>query len=128
MKLLLDTHTLAWWLEDSPKLGPAARAAMLEDGNAIWVSAVSAMEVTTKYRLGKWPEAEWLALNFSDMLGEEGFSILPVTLDHAVLAGSMPIAHKDPFDRLLIAQARVEDMPFLSNEAMFDGFGVRRIW
>lgn len=128
MKLLLDTHTLAWWLEDSPKLGPAARAAMLEDGNAIWVSAVSAMEVTTKYRLGKWPEAEWLALNFSDMLGGEGFSVLPVTLDHAVLAGSMPIAHKDPFDRLLIAQARVEDMPLLSNEAMFDGFGVRRIW
>lgn len=125
---MLDTHTLAWWLEDSPKLGPAARAAMLEEGNAIWVSAVSAMEVTTKYRLGKWPEAEWLALNFPEMLGGEGFSVLPVTLGHAVLAGSMPIAHKDPFDRLLIAQARVEDMPLLSNEALFDGFGVRRIW
>ena len=125
---MLDTHTLLWWFFDLSRLGKQALAVLEDRDNIITVSAVSAMEITTKFRIGKLPDAERLATNFSGEVAIEGFATLPITLDHAVLAGSMPIAHKDPFDRLLIAQARVEDMPLLSNEAMFDGFGVRRIW
>ena len=114
--------------EDSKRLGTAARDTMLAEQNEIFVSAVSAMEVTNKVRLGKWPEAAWLAANFERSIAEEGFENLPVTVEHAAFAGSLPIDHKDPFDRLLIAQARIEDLPLLSNEKLFDGFGVKRIW
>lgn len=86
------------------------------------------MEIATKFRLGKLPSAEPLALGFEDETAEAGFLPLPLTLTHARVAGSLAIPHKDPFDRLLIAQAIVEDMFLVSNEAVFDGFGVSRLW
>lgn len=126
MRLLLDTHALIWWVEDSPRLSEAARAAIA--GNEVLVSAASAWEVTTKFRLGKLPSAERMARAFAAEVAAEGFLPLPVTLDHAALAGTLDFAHKDPFDRLLIAQARIERLPLVSNETPFDGFGVERIW
>ncbi|MEA3062487.1 MAG: hypothetical protein QOJ94_2268 [Sphingomonadales bacterium] len=126
MRLLLDTHALIWWVEDSPRLSEAARAAIA--GNEVLVSAASAWEVTTKFRLGKLPSAERMARAFAAEVAAEGFNPLPVTLDHAALAGTLDIPHKDPFDRLLIAQARIERLPLASNETLFDGFGVERIW
>ncbi|MFL6858929.1 MAG: type II toxin-antitoxin system VapC family toxin [Allosphingosinicella sp.] len=126
MRLLLDTHALIWWVEDSPLLSQAARAAIAE--NEVLVSAASAWEVTTKHRLGKLPSAKRIALAFAAEVAAEGFVPLPVTLDHAALAGNLDIPHKDPFDRLLIAQARIERLPLVSNEALFDGFGVERLW
>ena len=86
------------------------------------------MQVTTKYRLGKLPEAGLLADDFAGVLATLGFAELPISVAHAATAGSLRIDHKDPFDRLLIAQAQVENVAFASNETIFDGFGVRRNW
>lgn len=102
---------------------------MIDSGeHEIFVSAVSAMEIATKFRLGKLPSAEPLALAFEGETAAAGFFALPLSLTHGRVAGSLPIPHKDPFDRLLIAQAIVEDMFLVSNEAVFDGFGVSRLW
>ena len=101
----------------------------IEDANAeVWVSAASAMEIATKYRIGKLPQARALALDLQDMVDGQGFAHLPISLVHARAAGLSPIPHKDPFDRLLIAQAHIERMTLISNETMFDGFGVARLW
>ena len=128
MRLLLDTHALIWWLRGDPRLGASARRAIEDRRNDILVSAVSAFEVTTKHRLGKLPEAEILAQDFDGERRQEGFLALDVTIAHAALAGKLPGAHRDPFDRLLIAQALVEGLTLVSNEALFDGFGVQRLW
>jgi PIN domain nuclease of toxin-antitoxin system len=128
VRLLLDTHALLWFLEGSDKLRRAARQVIEDEANTVFVSAVSAMEVTTKVRLGKLASAEALALNFEVEILVRGFLPLPITLAHAERAGGMPGEHRDPFDRLLIAQALVEDLTLVSNEAIFDGFGVKRLW
>jgi PIN domain nuclease of toxin-antitoxin system len=106
---------------------PVRTAIELAD-NEVFVSAVSAMEVTTKHRLGKLESARELALDFEAIVLTRGFQPLPIELSHAQLAGTMEIPHKDPFDRLLIAQAREEGMTLVSNEAVFDGFDVQRLW
>ena len=86
------------------------------------------MEITTKFRIGKLPEAGLLALNFERHVAAENFQQLDISVEHAALAGSLDIAHKDPFDRLLIAQAKLENLTLVSNEEIFDNFGVWRIW
>ena len=128
MKLLLDTHALLWWSAGSPQLGLSARKAIQDDENEVFVSAVSAMEIATKHRLGKLDGARLWAENFEAELVAEGFAALAVDIRHGRLAGSLQIAHKDPFDRLLIAQATFEGMVLVSNEALFDSFGVSRLW
>jgi PIN domain nuclease of toxin-antitoxin system len=128
LKLLLDTHALIWWLAGDETLSPRARAAMADEANSVAVSAASAMEVGTKFRLGKLPDAAPLAQDFESIIGSQGFDELAITVRHARMAGEMNIPHKDPFDRLLIAQAQVEDMVLVSNEESFDGFAVKRLW
>ncbi len=128
MKLLLDTHTLIWFLAGDGRLPERTRAEIEASGREAMVSAVSAMEVVTKHRLGKLPEADLLARRFEILIEEHGFCGLPISLAHAELAGRLNIPHKDPFDRLLIAQSLIENLPLVSNEAIFDGAGVSRIW
>ena len=128
MRLLLDTHALIWWLAGDKALSRRAREAIADEVNEIAVSAASAMEIATKFRIGKLPGAAFLAQSFEEIIAEQGFGELPISVHHARLAGEMNIAHKDPFDRLLIAQAQVEDMVLVSNEALFDGFAVKRLW
>ena len=128
MRLLLDTHALIWWLADDPALGDAAGAAIADVANEVLVSAVSAMEVATKYRLGKLAQAELLARNFAQIIATQGFEPLPISVRHAHLAGGLMIEHKDPFDRLLIAQAQCDDLILVSNERLFDAFAVNRLW
>ncbi len=128
MRLLLDTHALIWWLSDDPALSKVARDAIEEPGNEALVSAASAMEVVTKHRLGKLSGAALLAQDFEAIVGAEGFVPLPISLRHAALAGRLQIAHEDPFDRFLIAQSLVEVVPLVSNEEIFDSFGVTRLW
>ena len=86
------------------------------------------MEISTKFRLGKLAGAALLARDFDAIVRAQGFVELPITFRHAGAAGAMNIAHKDPFDRILIAQAQVEDMALVSSEGLFDGYGVRRLW
>lgn len=128
MKLLLDTHALICWLAGDDALSIPARQAIADEANAVAVSAASAMEVATKFRIGKLAQAALLAQNFEAIIADQGFVELPITVHHARLAGEMKIDHKDPFDRLLIAQAQAEDMVLVSNEALFDGFAVKRLW
>ena len=128
MRLLLDTHALIWWLAGDEALGPRAREAIADEANSVTVSAASAMEVATKFRIGKLPGAALLAQDFEAIVTGQGFEELPISIRHARIAGEMNIPRRDPFDRFLIAQARVEDMTLVSNEALFDGFGVQRLW
>jgi PIN domain nuclease of toxin-antitoxin system len=128
LKLLLDTHALIWWLAGDETLSRRAREAIGDEANSVAVSAASAMEVATKFRIGKLPAAALLARDFEAIIAGQGFAELSITVRHARLAGEMNIAHRDPFDRLLIAQAQAEDMALVSNEALFDGFAVKRIW
>ncbi|HEX4737909.1 MAG TPA: type II toxin-antitoxin system VapC family toxin [Allosphingosinicella sp.] len=128
MRILLDTHTLLWVLEDNPRLSSKAADAVVEPQNSILVSAASVMEIALKHRLGKLPEAARHVADWNAVLGGLAAEQLQITVEHAALAGGMDIPHKDPFDRLLIAQARIERVPIVSNEKLFDGFGVERIW
>jgi PIN domain nuclease of toxin-antitoxin system len=128
LRLLLDTHALIWWLADPSRLTSTGRDAIAHEDNEILVSAASAMEVTTKYRLGKLDGGERLALHFFRELRAEGFAELAISVEHASFAGSLAIPHKDPFDRLLIAQATIEAVPLVSNEKLFDIFGIERLW
>lgn len=128
MRLLLDTHALIWWLAGDDRLGAAARSAMENPDNPVFVSAVSAMEVATKFRLGKLADAAELALNFAQIVMQNGFLELPLSIGHAARAGSLRADHRDPFDRILIAQAELEQMALISNESLFDAFGIIRIW
>ena len=127
MRFLLDTHALLWWANLDPGLSRNARKAIANDANDVFVSAASAWEIATKVRLGKleWPVAAGSVNAY--VLGQ-GFRALPVSLAHAERAGQLRIAHRDPFDRMLIAQAQTEDMWLVSNENAFDSMGVRRYW
>ncbi|HKX77952.1 MAG TPA: type II toxin-antitoxin system VapC family toxin [Novosphingobium sp.] len=125
---LLDTHALIWWNADEGKLGAAARAVFEEADQPIFASAVNAFEIATKHRLGKLPVAHSLLQAYHASLNEAGFMELSIQTEHALRAGTLQIEHRDPFDRLLIAQALVENLTLLSNERLFDRFGVNRVW
>ncbi|MCI5145525.1 MAG: type II toxin-antitoxin system VapC family toxin [Candidatus Electrothrix sp. AR3] len=106
--LLLDTHIFLWWLFDDPLLPAGIRKAVEDTGNTVLVSAASVWEITTKYRLGKLPKAATIARNIPSWIGKAGFTALPISPDHAQLAGEWDLAHRDPFDRMLAAQAKLE--------------------
>lgn len=128
MRLLLDTHALLWWLSDDRSLSRRAREAMARTSNTLLVSAASAWEIATKVRLGKLPGAEELAADFPGFMVREGFTELEITVEHAIRAGLLPGPHKDPFDRMLVSQAQAEDVPIITNDPAFNGFGVRCVW
>ena len=128
MRLLLDTHAAIWWFQGNLRLSRRVRDAIDGEASAVFVSAVSAFEIALKYRLGKLPEASTLAHRFIRMSEEQGFAPLAVTVAHGLAAGGLPIAHRDPFDRLLIAQALVENLTLASNEQVFEAAGVDRLW
>jgi PIN domain nuclease of toxin-antitoxin system len=128
VRLLLDTHALIWWLAGDPLLSANAKAAVLDPANEVFVSAASAWEIATKFRIGKLPHAGALAGNVRDALANQGFLELPITLQHGQVAGNLPGPHRDPFDRMLIAQTTLADLVLLSNEAVFDRYGIRRRW
>jgi PIN domain nuclease of toxin-antitoxin system len=94
----------------------------------VFVSAASAWEICTKHRLGRLPEAENLVGNLSSILGQLGFRELPVSLKHGERAGTLPGEHRDPFDRMLIAQAQTENLSVVSSDRFFDKYAVTRIW
>lgn len=128
MRALLDTHTLLWWLDGDERLSPRARRFMGDTGNVIFVSAASAWEIATKVRIGKLPGAVEVAADLTGCLLSQGFESLDITVAHGVRAGALPGPHRDPFDRMLIAQALAEDIPLISNETVFDAYAVQRLW
>ena len=128
MKLLLDTHALLWWVADSARLSETARGLIADDSNEILVSAASAWEIATKYRLGKLPGGATVAADVVGCIGTQGFTELQISVADAERAGGLPGPHKDPFDRMLIAQALARDLPIVSVDAAFDHYGVNRVW
>ena len=128
MQLLLDTHALIWWLTDDESLSKGAYEAVAEPSNVVYTSIASAWQLATKHRSGKLPLAGRLVGALSEIVARERFKELPIAFGHAQAAGALPGAHRDPFDRMLIAQALAEGLTLVSNERVFDAFGVARLW
>ncbi|HEY1801750.1 MAG TPA: type II toxin-antitoxin system VapC family toxin [Terriglobales bacterium] len=128
MRLLLDSHTLLWWFSEDPALSPTAKKAISRDDNTVLVSAASAWEIAIKVRLGRLPTGEKLLDDFAAYLSQARFESLPISNAHGVHAGLLAGPHKDPFDRMLIAQAELEEAAIVSNDRIFDAYYVARIW
>ena len=128
MRFLLDTHTLIWWLNEDSALPVSARRLIASRNNTVMVSAVSAWEIATKMRLGRLEAAVELVRDFSAYLAQERFESLSISTEHGIRAGSLPGTHKDPFDRMLVAQAQLENLAIISNDVLLDGYGVTRVW
>ena len=128
MRALLDTHALLWWLDGDRRLSQRARRLIDNDETAVLVSAASAWEICTKFRLGKLPGAAAVATDVTGCLASQGFAQLPITIDHAQRAGSLPGPHRDPFDRMLIAQSQAEDLPLVTIDPVFGQYGIKVLW
>jgi PIN domain nuclease of toxin-antitoxin system len=126
MRLLLDTHALAWWLAGSPSLSDVAHAAIADPAKEVWASAVSGYELVNKQRLGKL--APPLADELSLMIRRAALPVLAVSLDHAIAAAALPGPHRDPWDRLLMAQARLEQLTLVSLDPVFRDYGMSSLW
>jgi PIN domain nuclease of toxin-antitoxin system len=128
MRLLLDTNALLWFITGDSKLSTAARAAIEDPGNESFVSVGSFWEMAIKVSLGKLALAGTFPMVISRELARNGFTTLQISLAHVARISSMPFHHRDPFDRLLIAQAQEETLLVVSSDAEFDAYGVKRIW
>lgn len=126
--LLLDTHALLWWLDGDERLSAVARDAIADISTLTLVSAASAWEITTKHRIGKLPGAGAVARDVAGAVASQAFAELPITLRDAERAGRLPGHHRDPFDRMLAAQALAADLELVSIDPVFDAYGVRRLW
>lgn len=128
MNLLLDTHALLWHYLDDPQLSAGARGAIVDPANRILISAGSHWEIAIKLSTGKYT----LHVPFPDFVQESifdnGFAILPIEPRHTAELVAMPYHHRDPFDRLIIAQSLVESMAVVGADSIFDQYGIRRIW
>jgi PIN domain nuclease of toxin-antitoxin system len=127
MKLLLDTHAFIWWDSDPGKLSAAALSAVCDPANEVWLSVASVREMVIKAQLGKLA----LRLPLADIIGQQqanGVRLLPVTLEHALAVEGLPPIHKDPFDRVLIAQANVEGAELVSADPVVRLYPVRVLW
>ncbi|MGA8763099.1 MAG: type II toxin-antitoxin system VapC family toxin [Candidatus Sulfotelmatobacter sp.] len=127
MKVLLDTHALVWWLEDAGRLSKRATTILANRDNDILVSAVVGWEIAIKVSAGKM-EPQFIIQELDRVLEQQSFTELPITLDMAVRAGLLPLHHRDPFDRLLVAQAQLLGAPIVSSDRIIDRYDVRRLW
>lgn len=127
MNLLLDTHTLLWFSENNPRLSQNAKSLIESEDNNCFISIASIWEMAIKTSLGKLT----VKFGFNNLLNEihqHGFDVLPIEFKHTILLTSMNFHHRDPFDRLLIAQSIVEDYALISNEEIFEKYEIKRIW
>jgi PIN domain nuclease of toxin-antitoxin system len=116
---LIDTHILLWWLFNDSKLTAECSDIIRNPANRILVSSVSAWEIATKYRIGKLPEAKQIVEEYSQILRQAKFIELSISSAHALRAGSLPIDHRDPFDRMIMAQAELENLPVITYDEAF---------
>ena len=128
MRLLLDTHVLLWWVEDDPQLSLMARHQIADERNDCLVSLATAWEMAIKAGLGKLKLAVPVQRYFQEHLSPNNFQLLPIGLEHVTLVETLPLHHRDPFDRLLIAQARCDGLVLVSADQLFDDYGITRIW
>ena len=128
VSVLLDTHALLWWVSDSKRLSGSARNLIADESNQILVSAASAWEIATKFRIGKLQIHNSSMLDITSFIGRQGFTELAISVADGEWAGRLPGPHRDPFDRMLAAQALARKIPVVSVDAVFDSFGVVRLW
>ncbi len=128
MRILLDSHTFFWFIHADARLSRSARKAIEAADAAVYVSAITAWEIAYKFSTGKWPQAEILTRDFIGIMSALGFERLPLSLEHARHAGALCSPHRDPFDRMLAAQAEIEDIPLVTADPAFRQFNVRTLW
>lgn len=128
MRLLLDTHAVIWAVEQPAQLSPNARSALEDTSNQIVISAATVWEIAIKVGLGRlslsMPYREWMNRALADL----GATLLPITVEYAAAQATLPNHHGDPFDRMLIAQARVDNLPLVSSDNALDQYGISRVW
>lgn len=125
---LLDTNTLLWWLYGSERLSYHSFETIANGSIDIFVSAVSAMEIATKFRIGKLALAEPIVGRFAEVVATEGFKPLAMTQEHGDLAGALVFPHNDPWDRLLAAQAQIEKLSLITNDRQMSSLGIEPYW
>lgn len=128
MKILLDSHALVWFLNGDRRCSARARKAIEDVATTVYVSAVCAWELATKVRIGKWPEAAALADRLPEIMIASDFEPMPITVEHGRIAGFLSGLHRDPFDRMLAAQAQVEGLRVVTADPVFQTFGTSVLW
>lgn len=128
MQLLLDTHALVWFVAGSTRLPEPVLRKIQSLRNVVFVSPISAYEISLKFNRGIWPETAEIARDFDAVCDRSGFISLPIKAAHATAAGAFALEHRDPFDRILAAQAMIEDMSIVSIDAKLDIFRMKRVW
>ena len=128
MKYLLDTHAFLWFVTGDTRLSRQALATIENSGNEIFFSAVSAWEITIKNQLGRLKIQEDLELFITNQLVQNGFRPLSITIIHSINSGNLPLLHKDPFDRILISQSVIENMPLISRDTNIKRYDVQLVW
>lgn len=128
MKLLLDTHAFLWWVEGAPAFGRRAKAEVANPDNEVFLSAASCWELGIKLSLGKLRLARSLDRFIPEQLARNGFVLSGVELRHVVRVADLPFHHRDPFDRLLVAQALLDELAIVSADRVFRKYGVTVVW
>lgn len=125
---LIDTHVLLWWFFGDRRLSKRAGETLRNPENEVLVSSASAWEISTKFRLGKLPHAAEIIRDFPALLQKGRLGMLAISIEHALEAGSLPGPHRDPFDRMLAAQARLEDIPLVTSDPIFKNYPIKVVW
>lgn len=128
VKILFDSHALVWYLTGDKRLSRKARVIADDVQSQVFVSAVCAWEIATKVNRGRWPEAAHIADSLQEITLAHAFTALPITIEHARVAGFLSARHRDPFDRMLAAQSQVEGVPLVTADPAFRAFGTSVIW
>ena len=128
MNLLLDTHAFLWFIAGDANLSKDARSAMEDENNSCYLSVASLWEIAIKVSLGKLELTEPFETLIPEQLSENGIELLDISVEHTAIVVSMPFHHRDPFDRLLAAQAQAEQMTLVSADEVFDTYEVTRLW
>lgn len=128
MRLLLDTHSILWYAFGDPRLSSKARALIDDAANDKFLSIVSPWEVGIKVSSGKLTVEEPVDVFFADQMRLLSLQLLPITLEHAAPVSTLPLYHRDPFDRMLVAQSLAEGMPIISADPALDAYAVVRFW
>ena len=128
MQVILDTHALIWWWANDPRLANGMRDLIEDKATTVFVSAISALEIGIKVRLGKLPEMQSRIGQFHEAVRDDGFVHLNLHYQHAITAGLLPGDHRDPFDRAIAAQGLVESLPIITHDGAFSDFGCKVLW
>lgn len=128
MRLLLDTHSFLWFINESPQISTSARTLIEDASNQPFLSVASLWEMAIKVSIGKLSLGQPFETLIPQQLSINGIALLRITISHTAVVARLPFHHRDPFDRLLIAQAMVEQMPIVSGDTAFDAYTITRLW